>query len=125
MAVIFLHLSEESTKMEPALRTTQVLKQEAEDIGLHGERYCRVCNKTLDREERAAWRDAAAQKLHAEEKKRADKIRMAETEAEDKKRADELQAEEKKRADEIKLQIAKIEAAKEQARLEAEQGLQA
>ena len=35
---------------------------------------------------------------------------------------DELQAEEKKRADEIKLQIAKIEikAAKEQARLEAE-----
>ena len=36
----------------------------------------------MDREERAAWSDAAAQKLHAEEKKRADEIRMAEIEAE-------------------------------------------
>ena len=53
----------------------------------------------MDREERAAWR--VAQKFHAEEKKRADEIRMAEIQAE--KRADELQAEEKKGADEIRL----------------------
>ena len=46
--------------------------------------------QTLDREKKAAWRDA--QKFHAEEKKRADEIRMAEIEA---------KAEEKKRDDEI------------------------
>ena len=41
---------------------------------------------------------------------------------EDKKRADELQAEEKKRADgsNIKIQIAQIEAAKEQAKIDKE-----
>ena len=54
---------------------------------------------------------------------------MAELQAEDKKRADELQAEDKKRADEIhmaeradeiKIQIAQIEAAKEQAKIDKE-----
>ena len=59
----------------------------------------------LDREERAAWRN----------------IRIAELQAEEKKRADELQAEEKKRADEIR--FAQIEAAKEQAKIEAEKEL--
>ena len=100
--------------MEPTLRSTQVLKQEAEDIGLQGKdiaEYVRE-QQALDREERAAWRDA--QKFYVEEKKRADEIWLAEiqAEAEEKKRTDEMQEEEKKRADEIKLQIAKIEAAK-------------
>ena len=36
-------------------------------------------HQTLDREERAAWRDA--QKLYAEEEKNADEIWMAKTEA--------------------------------------------
>ena len=78
--------------------------------------------QALDRQERADWRDA--QKFYVEEKKRADEIRLAEiqAEAEEKKRADELQAEEKKRADEIKIQIAKIEAAKEHAKIEAVKG---
>ena len=65
---------------------------------------------SLDRQERAAWRDA--QKFHAEEKKRAEKIRVAEIEA---------KAEEKRRADEIC--IAQIEAAKEQAKIEADKEL--
>ena len=47
----------------------------------------------LDREERAAWRDTQKRQAEAEETRRADK----------------LQAEEKKRAYEIKLQIANIE----------------
>ena len=91
--------------MEPILRSAQVLKQEAEDIGFEGKdilEYVKEQQK-LDREERAAWR---------EEKKRADELQ-----AEEKKRADELQAEEKRRADEIR--FAQIEAAKEQAKIEA------
>ena len=85
--------------MEPTLRSAQVLKQEAEDIGLQGKDIAEYVTRqqTLDREERAEWRN----------------IRMAELQAEDKKRADELQAEREKRADEIKVQMAKIEAEKE------------
>ena len=93
--------------MEPTLRTAQVLKQEAEDLGFEGKEildYVKEQQK-LHREERAEWR----------------KIRMAELQAEDKKRADEIHMAE--RADEIKIQIAQIEAAKEQAKLEAEKEL--
>ena len=82
--------------MEPVLRSAQVLKQEAEEIGFEGKdilEYVKEQQK-LDREERAAWR-------------------------EDRKRADE--AEKKKRADEIR--FAQIEAAKEQAKIEAEKEL--
>ena len=82
--------------MEPTLRSAQVLKQEAEDIGFEGKdilEYVKEQQK-LDREETAAWRN----------------IQMAE-----------LQAEEKKRADEIR--FAQIEAAKEQAKIEAEKEL--
>ena len=83
--------------MEPTLRSVQVLKQKAEDIGYQGKDsldYVKEQQK-LDREERAAWRN----------------IQMAELQAEDKKRADELQAEREKRADEI--HIVHIEADKE------------
>ena len=93
--------------MEPTLRSAQVLKQEAEDIGFEGKdilEYIKEQQK-LDREERASWRN----------------IRIAELQAEEKKRVDELQAEEKKRADEIR--FAQIEAAKEQAKIEAEKEL--
>ena len=82
--------------MEPVLRSAQVLKQEAEEIGFEGKdilEYVKEQQK-LDREERAVWR-------------------------EDRKRADE--AKEKKRADEIR--FAQIEAAKEQAKIEAEKEL--
>ena len=83
--------------MEPTLRSAQVLKQEAEDIGFEGKdilEYIKEQQK-LDREERAPWRN----------------IRMAELQAEEKKRADEL--DDRRRADEIKVQMAKIEAEKE------------
>ena len=82
--------------MEPSLRSAQVLKQEAEDLGHEGKdilEYVREQQK-LDREERAEWRE----------------IRMAES-----------QEKEKKRADEIR--FAQIEAAKEQARIEADKAL--
>ena len=104
--------------MEPVLRSAQVLKQEAEDIGFEGKdilEYIKEQQK-LDREERAAWREA--QKMQAQAKIELAKIR-AEAEAEERKRAD--QAEEKKRADEIR--FAQIEAAKEQAKIEAEKEL--
>ena len=96
--------------MEPTLRSTQVLKQEAEDIGLTGkevEEYMRE-QHTLDREERMALRDTQKRKLRSEWQSYKQKI---------KKRADEIHMVE--RADEIKIQIAKIEAAKEQAKIEA------
>ena len=98
MFSIVQHCSAEITKMEPTLRSAQVLKQEAEDIGFEGKdilEYIKEQQK-LDREERAAWRN----------------IRMAELQAE---------AEEKKRADEIR--FAQIAAAKEQAKIEAEKEL--
>ena len=84
--------------MEPTLRTTQVLKQEAEDLGYEGKEILEYVKEQqkLDREERAAWRN----------------IRMTELQTE---------AEEKKRADEI--HFAQIEAAKEQAKIEAEKEL--
>ena len=102
MIEVFQHCSAEITRMEPTLRSAQVLKQEAEEIGLQGKEIAEYVTRqqNLDREERAAWR--VAQKFHAEEKKRADEIRMAEIAAE---------AEEKKRADEIR--FAQIEAEKE------------
>ena len=103
--------------MEPILRSAQALKQEAEEIGFEGKdilEYVKEQQK-LDREERAAWRET--QKMQAQADVELAKIR-AEAEAEEKKRADELQAEEKRRADEIR--FAQIEAAKEQAKLEAE-----
>ena len=96
--------------MEPVLRSAQVLKQEAEEIGFEGKDildYVKEQQK-LDREERAAWREA--QKMQAQADVELAKIR-AEAEAEERKRAD--QSEEKKRADEIKVQMAKIEAEKE------------
>ena len=110
--------------MEPTLRSTQVLKQEAEDIGLQGKDIAEYVTRqqTLDREERAAWREA--QKMQAQADIELAKIRAeadraeADREAEEKKRADELQAEREKRADEIR--FAQIEAAKEQAKIEAE-----
>ena len=83
--------------MDRHSRSTQVLKQEAENIGLTGKEVSEYVTEqqTLDREERAAWRDA--QKFHAEEKKRAD---------------------------EIKIQIAQIETVKEQAKIEADKELE-
>ena len=106
--------------MEPILRSAQALKQEAEEIGFEGKdilEYVKEQQK-LDREERAAWRET--QKMQAQADVELAKIR-AEAEAEEKKRADELQAEEKRRADEIR--FAQIEAANEQAKLEAEKEL--
>ena len=58
-------MSEESTKMEPTLRSTQVMKQEAEDIGLLGKEdaeYVRE-QQTLNREEKVAWRDNQKRKV--------------------------------------------------------------
>ena len=91
--------------MEPILRSAQVLKQEAEDIGFEGKdivEYVKEQQK-LDREERAAWREERKRADEAEEKRRADEIHFAQIEA----------AKEQ----------AKIEAAKEQAKLEAEKEL--
>ena len=94
--------------MEPVLRSAQVLKQEAEEIGFQGKdisEYVKEQQK-LDREEKAVWREA--QKMQAQADVELAKIR-AEAEAEERKRAD--QAEEKKRADEIR--FAQIEIEKE------------
>ena len=104
--------------MEPTLRSAQVLKQEAEDLGYEGKEIMEYVKEQqrFDREERAAWREA--QKMQAQADVELAKIR-AEAEAEERKRAD--QAEEKRRADEIR--FAQIEAAKEQAKLEAEKEL--
>ena len=70
--------------MEPILRSAQVLKQEAEDIGFEGKdivEYVKEQQK-LDREERASWREDRKRADQAEEKKRADEIRFAQIEAE-------------------------------------------
>ena len=68
--------------MEPTLRSAQVLLQEAEDLGFEGKEildYVKEQQK-LDREERAAWRNIRMVELQAEDKKKADEIRMAQIE---------------------------------------------
>ena len=54
---------------EPTLRSTQVLKEEVENIGLTGKEVAEYVREqqTLGREERAAWRDT--KKRQAEDKK--------------------------------------------------------
>ena len=71
-------MSEESTKMEPTLRSTQVLKQEVENIGLTRKEVAKYVREqqTLDKEERASWRDTQKRKVE---------IQIAELQAEDKK----------------------------------------
>ena len=118
--------------MEPTLRTTQVLKQEAEDTGLTGKEVAEYVTEQqiLDREERAAWRDS--KKTQAEDKKMQAQAAVGlakfRAEADKKRRTDELQTEKEKRADEIhmperadeiKIQTAQIEAATEQAKIQA------
>ena len=92
-------------KVEPILRSAQVLMKEAEEeTGLQAKDiadYVRQ-EQALDRKERAAWRDA--QKVQADS-------RMAEIQAEAD--AQRIQAEEKNRTVEIQIQMAKIETDKE------------
>ena len=111
---MFEHCSAKMATTEPTLRSTQVLNQEAEDIGLQGKEIAEYVREqqALDREERVTWREA---------QKRQVEFQMAELQAEDKKRAEELQAERERRADEIR--FAQIDPAKEQAKLEAEKEL--
>ena len=70
--------------MEPTLRSAQVLKeQEAENLGFEGKEildYVKEQQK-LDREERAVWKNIRMEELQAEDKKRADDIRFAQIEA--------------------------------------------
>ena len=53
MAEVFQHLSAESTKMEPTLLSAQVLKQEAEEMGLQGKDIV-IKHQKLDRKEGTA-----------------------------------------------------------------------
>ena len=54
-------------KIEPILRSAQVLKQEAEEIGYQGKDVAEYVTKhqALDREGRAAWRDTQNMQAHA------------------------------------------------------------
>ena len=55
--------------MEPTLRSAQVLKQEAEDLGFEGKEildYVKEQQK-LEREEKAAWRYIRMAELQAED----------------------------------------------------------
>ena len=65
--------------MEPTLRTAQILKQEAEDLGFEGKEildYVKEQQK-FDREERAEWSKIRMAELQEEDKKRADEIRIS------------------------------------------------
>ena len=66
--------------MEPTLRSAQVLKQEAEDLGYEGKEIMEYVKEQqkFDREERAAWRNIRMTELQteAEEKRRADEIKV-------------------------------------------------
>ena len=68
---------------EPTLRSAQVLKQEAEDIGYEGKDILDNVKEQqkLDREDRAAWRNIRMAELQVADKKRADEIQMAQIEA--------------------------------------------
>ena len=105
--------------MEPVLRSAQVLKQEAEDIGFEGKEILEYIKEQqkLDREERAAWREERKRADEAEEKRRADEIRFAQIEAA--KEQAKIEAAKEQAKIEAAKEQAKIEAAKEQAKIEA------
>ena len=86
--------------MEQTLRSVQVLRQEAEELGYKNKYVAEYVKqqKALDREERAA-------RSEAEKKNRVDEIHMAEIQAEEKKREDEIQIK-------SKIHMVKIEADK-------------
>ena len=67
--------------MEPVLRSSQVLKQDAEELWHERKGVLEYVkhHQALGREDRAAWRDA--QKIQAEKEKRAVEIQMAQIEA--------------------------------------------
>ena len=71
MAEVFQHSSAEIMKMEPTLRSAQVLKQEAEEIGLDGKDIPHYVKRpqALDREERAAWRNLQMAKIKSDAEK--------------------------------------------------------
>ena len=54
--------------MEPTLRSAQVLKQEAEDLGYEGKEIMEYVKEQqkFDREERAAWRNIRMTELQTE-----------------------------------------------------------
>ena len=98
--------------MEPTLRSAQVLKQEAEDLGFDGKElldYVKEQQK-MDREDRAEWRKIRMAELQAEEKKRAD-------ESEDKKRADEIRMAQNEIEKELKIKEMELQA--QQAQVQA------
>ena len=106
--------------MEPILRSAQVLKQEAEDIGFEGKEILEYIKEQqkLDREERSAWREERKRADEAEEKRRAHEIGFAQIEAA--KEQAKIEAAKKQAKIEAAKEQAKIEAAKEQAKIEAE-----
>ena len=104
--------------MEPILRSAQALKQEAEDIGFEGKyilEYVKEQQK-LDREERAAWREA--QKMQAQADVELAKIR-GEAEAEEEKRADEIQLAQIQIEKELKIKEMELQAQQAQAQATA------
>ena len=106
--------------MEPILRSAQVLKQEAEDIGFEGKdilEYVKEQQK-LDREERAAWREA--QKMQAQADIELAKIRAeADRAAEEKRRADEIQMAQIEIEKELKIKEMELQAQQAQAQVTA------
>ena len=68
---------------EPMLRSVQVLKQKAEDLGLEGQDIAQYVKQyqALDREEKTAWRDVQNIQAEVEEKKKEDEIQIANNEA--------------------------------------------
>ena len=63
----YLLFSAEITKIEPLLRSVQVLKQEAEELGYQGKEVAEYVKQeqALDREERAAWIDTQTMQAQA------------------------------------------------------------
>ena len=79
MTEVFQLFSAESTKMEPTLRSVQVLRQEAVQLGYEDKDIAVYVKQqqALDREDNAGWRNLWMAKLQAEEKKMADEIQMS------------------------------------------------
>ena len=64
------------SSQDPILRSVQVLKHETEDMGLQGKWIAEFVkqHQALDREERAAWRDA--QIMQAKQKRKGGQMRF-------------------------------------------------
>ena len=87
----------EMASQELILKSAEVLRQEAEYIGLPGKRLLSMLNNTrLDREESSAWRDVEKKQAQADAQKIQANVKMVQMKIQAEANAQRIQAEKRR-----------------------------